>query len=185
MPSVVGARSKMPYSPDLSRSKKAIPLPRYCDTADNLNALAQRVNTQSISFQSVLVAAVQIMDKVYSCEQRISDAAISLAQKRKMAEMVTRTKLLRFSLFDLLNDQGSRILELQANSPDGIEKNVSWWYHITEGIETLEVGIDWIGSLISGQSQDSPVRELSNLIAELLREHYEELLKEAEHWLTA
>ena len=172
-----------PYSTNTSQQTTAVPLPKYCQTTDRLQALIESVNTDTIAFQSVLVSAIQILDRVYLEEQRIAHVAISLAQRRKMADMVTRIKLLRFSLRAILNDQGMRILQLQSKPQNREDMQISWWYHLTEGIETLESGIDWIGSIISGQPHDSPARKLSDLIAGLLRSHYDELLKEAEHWL--
>ena len=160
------------------------PLVDFCDTSEQLNALARHVDTETTAFQSVLVSAIRILDLAYDAEHRIATAAISLAQKRKLDEMVGRIHVIRFMCRSLLNAQGARILQLHTEEPRHEEQSVSWWFYLTEGIETLERGIDWIGSIISGQPAGSPSRKLSDIIAALLRGHYDELLKEAEHWLT-
>ena len=167
-------------------SEPAPPLPTLCIASENLRSLAHNTNIDSTAFQSVLVSAIQVLDQVFLAEKHIATAAISLAQKRKLANMVERIKFAQFSSRALLNDQGTRILQLQnPSSATEDDSSISWWFHLTEGIETLEEGINWIGSIISGQPADSPARKLSQIIAGLLRSHYDELLEEAENWLMA
>ena len=142
---------------------------------------APEVNTTA--FQSVLVTAVQILQNVRRAETMSWHASISLAQGENLSAMVDETNAMLTMLKQALNEQGARVLAI-ASVPPAMDKSpISWWFSLAESIETINSGIDWIGSIISGQPKNSPARRLSGVVSQLLQQHYNTFLTEAEEWL--
>lgn len=144
-------------------------------TTKELVSLFERENTASIAFQSVLVAAIQILERVREEEIAVSKAAISLAHREQMAHMLASTDSMTQSLREALNDQGSRILDLQPREMGKDDGPNSWWFCLAKAIETLNAGRDWINQIVSGQHKDSPSRTLATIVAQFLDTHHTQL----------
>ncbi len=144
-------------------------------TTQQLGTLFEKENTSTIAFQSVLVAAIQILERVREEEIAVSKAAISLAHREQMAHMLASTDSMMQSLREALNDQGSRILDLQPREIGLDEGPNSWWFCLAKAIETLHAGSDWINQIVSGQHKDSPSRSLATIVAEFLETHHAQL----------
>lgn len=139
------------------------------------------VNTTAV--QSVLVTAIQILQNVRRTESMSWRASISLAQGENLNAMVEETTTMLELLKQALNEQGQRVLTI-VSAPSVTDKSpLSWWFSLAESIETINSGIDWIGSIISGQPEGSPARRLSGAVSDLLQRHYSIFLAEAEEWL--
>ena len=154
-----------------------------------LRALVQSVNCQRAPYQSVAVAAVQILERALQYERQAAEAALSLGQQEKMESMVEAAHQAVSILRDTLNPQGHKVMSLCArqSSPDPSEANSSgqpWWFVLTNALEVLEEGTEQMTTLTTGQPSGSPARELSQLIAQLLRSHHDALLLEAEEWIS-
>ena len=142
--------------------------------------LFEHENTSSIAFQSVLVAAIQIMERVREEELAVSNAAISLAQRQQLAHMLEAVDSMIRSLRCALNDQGSRILDLQPRTAGLDEQHNSWWFCLAKALETLNAGSDWISSIVSGQHKESPSRKLARIVAHFLEMHHIRLYAETQ-----
>jgi hypothetical protein len=59
-----------------------------------------------------------------------------------------------------------------------------WWFALTDALEVLEEGTSRMKSLTTAQPNGSAARELSQVIAQLLREHHDALLLEADEWIS-
>ncbi len=149
-------------------------------TTEQLSALFASENISSIAFQSVLVAAIQIMDRVREEEVAVSVAAISLAHRQQLAHMLASVDSMIQLLRAALNDQGSRILDLQPRDLGMDDQNTSWWFCLAQALETLNAGKDWITSIVSGQQKESPARELARIISSFLEKHHARLHAETQ-----
>ncbi len=144
-------------------------------TTENLTHLFANENVSSIAFQSVLVAAIQIVERVREEEVAVARAAISLAHKEQLSHMLASTDSMMQVLRSALNDQGSRILDLQPRELGLDDRHNSWWFCLAKAIETLNAGMDWINSIVSGQQRDSPSRKLANIVSGFLEQHHSHL----------
>lgn len=145
----------------------AIDLP----TTKQLSTLFENENISTIAFQSVLVSAIQILERVREEEIALSKAAISLAHRQQLSQFLASIDSLIHSLKEALNNQGSSILDLQPRDLGHDSGDTSWWFCLASAIETLNAGCDWIKSIISGQREDSPSRQLSGIVVQFLEEH--------------
>ncbi len=156
------------------------------DAAVTIQPLFELLNAPEVhttAFQSVLVTAIQILQNVRHRETMSWRASISLAQGENLSAMVDETNAMLELLKQALNQQGQRVLSIVSVPPITDKSPISWWFSIAESIETLNSGIDWIGSIVSGQPKDSPARRLSGAVTQLLQLHYNIFLGEAEEWL--
>lgn len=155
-----------------------------------LQALVAKVNCQCAPYQSVAVAAVQILERALQYERQAAEAALSLGQQEKMESMVDTAHQAALILRDTLNPQGHKVMNLCARqsspTPDAeaLSSGEPWWFVLTNALEVLEEGTEQMTSLTTGQPTESPARELSQLIAQLLRSHHDALLLEAEEWIS-
>ena len=155
-----------------------------------LRTLVEGVNCQRAPYQSVAVAAVQILERALQYERQAAEAALSLGQQEKMESMVETAHQAVSILRDTLNAQGHKVMSLCArkSSPGPEwEPNAAgqpWWFVLTDALEVLEEGTEQMTTLTTGQPPGSPARELSQLIAQLLRSHHDALLLEAEEWIS-
>ncbi len=150
-----------------------------------LRLLVQEVEEQSAAFQSVAVAAVQILEQALCYEREAAGAALSLGQQEKMDAMVQTGEEAVQVLRDSLSRQGDKVIHLcgkgSAASPtDG----QPWWFALTDALEVLEEGTGRMSCLTTAQPDGSPARRLSQLITELLRGHHDALLLEADEWIS-
>jgi hypothetical protein len=151
-----------------------------------LKSLVERVGQEGAAFQSVVVAAVQIIERALCYEREAARAALSLGQQEKLASMVDTAEQAAAILRSTLNAQGgSKVTrlcgEVEAPTPtDG----QPWWFALTDALEVLEEGTSRMTSLTTAQPDGSAARELSQVIAQLLREHHDALLLEADEWIS-
>jgi len=80
-----------------------------------LQALIERVGQEGSAFQSVAVAAVQILERALSYEREAADAALSLGQQEKLQSMVNTAEQAVALLRSTLTSQGSgKVIHLCA-----------------------------------------------------------------------
>lgn len=155
-----------------------------------LQALVEGVDCQCVPYQSVAVAAVQILERALHYEREAAEAALSLGQQEKLESMVEVADEAASVLRNTLNAQGHKVMHLctQGSLPDADQEPKSsgqpWWFVLTDALEVLEEGTEQMSSLTTGQPPGSPARELSQLVAQLLRSHHDALLLEAEEWIS-
>jgi hypothetical protein len=151
-----------------------------------LQALVDRVGQEGTAFQSVVVAAVQILERAICYEREAAEAALSLGQQEKLGTMVETAEQATALLRSVLSAQGgSKVMHLcgQVDPPTPTD-NQPWWFALTDALEVLEEGTSRMGSLTTAQPEGSAARELSQVVAQLLREHHDALLLEADEWIS-
>lgn len=152
---------------------------------DALRALVEDADQNGTAFQSVAVAAVQILDRALCYEREAADAALSLGQQEKLESMVETVERAATVLRSALNAEGTKVMHLCAeDSRSTPADNQPWWFALTDALEVLEEGTGRMASLTTAQPDGSPARTLSRLIAQLLRGHHDELLLEADDWIS-
>lgn len=154
-----------------------------------IRVLVEEVDRQGAAYQSVAVAAVQILEQALRYEREAAEAALSLGQQEKLKSMVETAGQVTSVLRNTLNAQGHKVMhlstdEVQSAPPSAASRQHPWWFVLTDALEVLEEGTDRMTSLTTCQPPDSPARELSQLIAQLLRRHHDALLLEAEDWIS-
>ena len=155
-------------------------------TLKAIRTLANEQTDGGAVFQSVTVAALQILDRAVCYERRAAEAALSLGQREKLESMSKATRDAYTMLHRTLNAQGAKVMDLcgeqrRADAPKNDDP--AWWFALTDAVEVLEEGTERMASLTSAQPEGSPAHTLSALIARLLRAHHDELLREAEQWI--
>ena len=151
-----------------------------------LRALIERLGQEGSAFQSVAVAAVQILERALCYEREAAEAALSLGQQEKLRSMVDTAEKAVALLRSTLNSQGSgKVIHLCAQGePPTPTDNQPWWFALTDALEVLEEGTGRMTSLTTAQAEGSPACELSRVVAQLLREHHDALLLEADEWIS-
>ncbi len=155
-----------------------------------LRTLVDEADCQCAPYQSVVVAAVQILEKALRYERQAASAALSLGQQEKMRSMVETAERAVSVLRDTLTAQGHKVMHLCTETSSAGPAAASddagqpWWFTLSNALEVLEQGTDQMTSLTTGQSPGSAARELSQLTAQLLRSHHDALLLEAEEWIS-
>lgn len=155
-----------------------------------LRALVENADCKCAPYQSVAVAAVQILEKALHYEQQAASAALSLGQQEKMRSMVETAEQAASVLRETLTAPGHKVMHLCSTTSSAGRDLTSddprqpWWFALSNALEVLEQGTDQMTSLTTGQPSGSPARELSQLIAQLLRSHHDALLLEAEEWIS-
>lgn len=155
-----------------------------------LRALIEGVDHQGATYQSVAVAAVQTLERALRYEREAAEAALSLGQQEKLESMVETADQAASVLRDTLNAQGHKVMHLcaeQSAPESGAEaqsSRQSWKPVLVEALGVLEKGTEQMSSLTTGQPSGSPARRLSEHTAQLLRNHHDALLLEAEEWVS-
>lgn len=151
-----------------------------------LKALVERVGQEGAAFQSVVVAAVQILERALCYEREAAEAALSLGQQEKLSAMVKTGKQATELLRGALSAQGGpKVVHLCGQTePPAPTDNQPWWFALTDALEVLEEGTSRMTSLTTAQPEGSAARELSQVVAQLLREHHDALLLEADEWIS-
>jgi hypothetical protein len=151
-----------------------------------LHALVERAQNGGAVFQSVVVAALQILDRALWCEERAAQAALSLGQQEKLQAMMTTTEEVLTTLKATLSTQGAKVMDLCAEQrrDEPIDEDQSWWFVLTDGLEILAEGAERMRSLTTAQPEGSPAHDLSAFVEDLLRTHHHELHLEAEQWIS-
>lgn len=154
-----------------------------CPYADRVQNIVNSLHG-SVACQSVAVAMLQTLDRVLRTERQAASAAISLAQGEKLEQMIATSEETLVAIANALNAQGHHMMNLSVDSSsvaDDDEK--SWWFALTEAIESIENGTQRVLSLASGQPKGGAVRQLSTIVVQLLRSKHRQLLSEAEAWI--
>lgn len=166
------------------------------EVQDLAERAVQRGST--IAFQSTLAAAAQAVERALKHEETAARAAISLGQNDTLAGMTRELRAVAEALQDSLDAQGRCLMPacpeagqekkgpfrlLRRSRPEPPAERPTWWFALTEAIESLEEGATRMGALASGQPADAPSRILSETTAALLHEHHDRLVDEAERWM--
>lgn len=138
----------------------------------------------SVACQSVAVAVLQTLNRVLQRERLAAKAAISLAQGEKLERMIQTSEAALDALEDGLNAQGNHMLNLCADADVAPPEDSSWWFALTETIESIENGTQRILSLASAQPKGGAARQLSTIAVQLLRNKHHQLLSEADAWIS-
>jgi len=161
------------------------------DAADAANmqrlfTLVERAQNGGAVFQSVAVAALQILDRALCHEERAAEAALSLGQREKLQSMITTTEHVLSTLKGTLSTQGAKVMDLCAEQrrEEPASDDPSWWFVLTDALEILAEGAERMNSLTTAQPEGSPAHDLSAFVAQLLRAHHHELHLEAEQWIS-
>ena len=151
-----------------------------------LRGLLDQVGQEGTAFQSVVVAAVQILERALCYEREAAEAALSLGQQEKLSTMVDTAERAAALLRSTLNAQGgAKVMHLCGQGePPAPTDNQPWWFALTDALEVLEEGTSRMSSLTTAQPQGSAARRLSQVVAQLLREHHDALLLEADEWIS-
>lgn len=157
-------------------------LPR-CPYADQIRHAAANAKS-SVAFQSLTVAALQTVRTVLSRERKAAEAAISLAQGEKLEQMIQTLESTAGALSEVLDAQGSLMLNLTPHEEASPEDHNSWWFALTESIQSIEDGTNRILSLSAGQPKGGAGRRLSAVMVRLLRSQHQQLLAEADAWIS-
>jgi len=154
-----------------------------------LRGLLDKVNGGGTAFQSVAIAAVQILERALCYERDAAQAALSLGQQEKLDAMVETVREAVQVLRDALSAQGDEVIHLcgdehASSMLDSGSEGQPWWFALTDALEVLEEGTGRMSSLTTAQPDGSPARRLSQLTTQLLRRHHDALLIEADEWIT-
>ncbi|HKL87915.1 MAG TPA: hypothetical protein VJ884_02845 [Salinibacter sp.] len=150
-----------------------------------LRMLVESTGRKGTAFQSVAVAAVQILERALCYEREAAEAALSLGQQEKLASMVDTIERAAAVLRGTLTAECGNVVHLCAKGDRPAPTDGQpWWFALTDALEVLEEGTGRMTSLTTAQPDGSPARELSQLIAQLLRGHHDELLLEADDWIS-
>jgi len=173
------AEASFSLAPSLSTSPEA-----SRDYAGRIRALAREVPLGNLAAQSVIVAALKILEHSLRQERQVAQAAISMAQQTRLCQMTRELQDAIAALRALLTEQGAAMLQLPASPETPSDATDSWWFALTGAIQELEKGARRLASMASGQPRGGPVRRLSGIVARLLHSHHNQLLREAEQWMT-
>jgi hypothetical protein len=167
---------------------------------EEVRELAARAEKQgsAIAFQSTLAAAAQTVQRALRREEVAEKAALSLAQQDALRGMSGELRAVSDVLQSSLDHQGRCLMPADPNAKSWsarLARKVraprksdpvqcpTWWFSLTEAIETLEEGADRMDALASGQAAEAPSRALGQATAGLLRSHQDRLLSEADRWI--
>lgn len=153
-----------------------------CPYADRVRNLVSSLHG-SVACQSVAVAMLHTLDRVLRTERQAASAAISLAQGEKLGRMIVTSEETLLAIAGALNAQGNHMMNLSGETTTEPDEEKSWWFALTEAIESVENGTQRVLSLASAQPKGSAVRQLSTIVVQLLRNKHRALLSEAEAWI--
>lgn len=151
----------------------------------------------TIAFQSTLAAAAQVVARALEMEEEAAHAAISLAQNDALGEMTEELRAVSKALQASLDVQGRCLMppceeKRGSKNPFRLRRREraappserpTWWFSLTEAIESLEEGSNRMRALAGGQPADAPSRALSESTAALLAEHHDRLVEAAGRWM--
>lgn len=135
------------------------------------------------AFQSVAVAAVQILERALCYEREAANAALSLGQREKLQSMIDTAQDASSLLRETLSANGDKVMHLCVEAKPPAPSD-GWWFALTDALEVLEEGAGRMASLTTAQPKGSRARALSQITAQLLRSHHDALLLEAEQWIS-
>ena len=189
-PSKLRRGSRMDYKRKLERKVSSASPERSVDTSEphavQIGALAHQAGAGRTAFQSVAVTAHQLLEHVLRCDRQATSAALSLGQREKLDAMIGTVETTEMALREVLSEQGTQMLGLCAVPPvekGPADEDGSWWFALTEALETLEDSAQQMASLAESQPEDSPAHRLGEVVASLMKQHHADLLTEAEQWI--
>ena len=156
--------------------------PTLVPYAEQIRRLADPAEGSGVAFQCIVVAALQTLDRVRYREQRVAEAALSLAQRQTLEAMIATVDVVAEALRTTLTPQGAKMCKQHPPAVTETPEHL-WWFALSEALHTLEEGLTWIRSVAAGQAQGGAARTLSRIISLLLYKHYRDLLAEAEQWM--
>ena len=176
-------RKRLEEKPLLAETRDADATPE--PDIESLQMLVAEVEDNSPAFQSVAVAAVQILEQALCFEREAANAALSLGQREKLSAMVDTAEEAVGTLRDTLSVQGAKVMHLcSEQEPTPVTTGQPWWFALTNALEVLEEGTGRMSCLTTAQPKDSAAHALSHRTTELLRSHHDALLLEAEQWIS-
>jgi hypothetical protein len=150
--------------------------------ADAIRALRREAQTRGTACQSVILTALQGLDRVAWAERQLEEAAISLGQREIVGELLRETEEVGAALLEVLDRPGLDMRKI-AQRPSTAGHERSWWFALTDALQTLESGIDAIRSLVAGQPRGGTVRAIGAALIRHLHRHHSKLLTEASTWM--
>ncbi|PEN13568.1 hypothetical protein CRI94_09665 [Longibacter salinarum] len=178
-----GYRERLKSKPFLVDSD-ADEAPSTSRRIEAIQALLRSQDTYGAAFQSVAVAAVQILERALCFERKAADAALSLGQREKLNAMIDTAQEAVASLRSALSTGKSNVMHLCSEADDTGAGDKPWWFALNDALGVLEEGTHRMASLISAQPDGSSSRELSEHVTELLQSHHDALLLEADQWIS-
>lgn len=156
---------------------------RAAKPVSQVRMLATHPDAGTLAFQSVLVAALTATNRVLKSERQAAGAAISLAQREKLHEMVQVVEQTMEALLDMLTPQGKKMLDMSPSTSQGDSNESSWWFALTEAQRANAESVDWMQSVVVGQPREGLARTLSQILTDLFQQHDTMFLGEAEQWI--
>lgn len=158
--------------------------PAPASRIEALQTLLSAQETYGAAFQSVAVAAVQILERALCFEQKAANAALSLGQREKLQSMIDTVQEATVTLRKALSTNKSSVIHLcdEAETDTGDDK--PWWFALNDALGVLEEGTHRMSSLIAAQPDGSSSRKLSEHVTHLLQSHHDALLLEADQWIS-
>lgn len=152
-------------------------------TTDKLRDLAGHDATEGAAFQSVIVAILQVLDRVRDSEYKATACAMSLAQRERLGTMTESLQETASALRSMLSVPGRKMFACHAGESAPAEEEKSWWFAISEAMETVEQGIETIVSIVARQAKGGVERDLASIVVRLLRRHQHVLHVEVDQWI--
>ena len=149
---------------------------------EQIARLAGRDEVERAAFQSVAVAALQMLDRVRYRQSRVAEAALSLAQRQKLQHLLDGIDAAAGAVRPLLNP--SSVAMLGQGVPAEADAESSWWFALCEALHVLEESATCIHAIAAGQPSGSATRALGEILAQLLHQHFHALFAEAEQWMS-
>ena len=171
------------WSTPVDDSEAALADERTCPYADQIRHVIGDMEN-GVAFQSLAVASLQTLQTVLTCEKQAAEAAISLAQGEKLADMIGSSEATAEAIAEALDAQGAHMLNFTPPDAPDEDGERSWWFTLTESIQAIEDGTNRILSLAAGQPKGGPGRKLSAIVVRLLRRQHQQLLVEADAWIS-
>jgi hypothetical protein len=178
-----GYRERLKNKPLLVDSD-ADEAPSPATRIEALQTLLGAQESYGAAFQSVAVAAVQILERALCFERKAADAALSLGQREKLNSMIDTAQEAVTTLRSALSTGKSSVMHLCDDAEEAGTGDKPWWFALNDALGVLEEGTHRMASLISAQPDGSSSRELSEHITHLLQSHHDALLLEADQWIS-
>ncbi len=168
-------------------------------SAGSIQALAASAHESSTAFQSVLVALSHAVARAAERVRAAEEAALSLAQRQKVAAVAEDLAHTTEALQGALSVQGrcllgehrslrTRVKEAGERvrlslSPKPEPNAASWWFALSEAVAALDEAGARIEALAAAQPSGSPGCAVGSEVGARLDAHRETLLTETERWV--
>lgn len=142
--------------------------------AERIRSIVESVPPKDATFTSVATVVASVLQQTHAVEKNALKAAISLAQRDMLEAMCLETRTMVDALLPFVR------------TPAGVgssDSEQSWWFALSEATETLGDGIDRLSAIVGRQEKGSAVRDLAALAVRVLRDHRQDLVREADDWM--